>query len=73
MKTRNIYEILRDKDGNSVLDPDGNAITVLVGTEEIIEEEAPQHDEVILEPEPTKAELLEQIKLLMDKVNSIKE
>jgi hypothetical protein len=73
MPLRNIYEIMRDEHGNPTFDQDGNAITILVGTEEFTEPEPEAHQEVIYEPEPSKAELLEHIKLLMEKVNAIKE
>jgi hypothetical protein len=64
---------MKDEQGNPTFDQDGNAITVLVGQEEFTDPEPEAHQEVIYEPEPSKAELLDQIKLLMTKVNAIKE
>jgi hypothetical protein len=71
MPKRNIYEILRDENGNAVYDESGNAITVLVREEEFTDPEPEPHEEVIHEPEPTKEELLAQIKALTEKVNNL--
>lgn len=73
MPIREIYEPLTDDNGNQVFDEQGIALTVLVRTEDIPEEEEVRPENTQGAPMPTKAELLDQVNELLKQINALKE